>query len=238
MLADAPIAPVAALLADRARAAMLLALADGRVLPACELALQAGVKAPTASAHLARLVEGGLLRVERDGRHALYRLTSPHVARALEALATLAPSRPAGSFREGQHGRALRVARSCYDHLAGQLGVALTAALLRRGALRQRGAAYLLTPAGERMLRALRVDVDSARRARRAFARPCLDWSERRHHLAGALGAAVLDGLLAEEWLRRRRSGRALEVTVAGWRGLRSALGIQGLPTEPAVMSA
>jgi DNA-binding transcriptional ArsR family regulator len=233
MLSDASIAPVAALVADRARAAMLLALADGRVLPACDLALQAGVKAPTASAHLARLVQGGLLRVEREGRHALYRLASPEVARALEALATLAPPRAAGSFREGQHGRALRLARSCYDHLAGQVGVGLTASLLARGALRSRGATYLLTPAGERTMHRLGVDVESARRTRRAFARPCLDWSERRHHLAGALGAALLDCLLAKQWLRRRRSGRALEVTALGWRGLRSAIDVRGLPLPP-----
>jgi DNA-binding MarR family transcriptional regulator len=205
---------------------MLLALADGRVLPACDLALQAGVKAPTASAHLSRLVEGGLLSVEREGRHALYRLASPQVARALEALATLAPTASAGSFREGQHGKALRVARSCYDHLAGQLGVALTAALLKEGALRSRGASFVLTTAGERTLRRIGVDVDAARRARRAFARPCLDWSERRHHLAGALGAAVLDRLLAAGWVRRSPETRALVVTGRGWSGLGHALGI------------
>jgi hypothetical protein len=191
------------------------------------------VKPPTASAHLARLVEGGLLRVEREGRHALYRLASPEVARALEALATLAPARAAGSFREGQHGKALRLARSCYDHLAGQMGVAVTAALLARGALRSRGAWYLLTPEGERTLRRLGVDLDSARRTRRAFARPCLDWSERRHHLAGALGAAVLHCLLAKQWLRRRRASRALEVTALGWRGLRSAFDLRDPSVTP-----
>lgn len=227
MLADAAIAPVAALMSDRARAAMLLALADGRVRPACDLALLAGVKAPTASAHLARLVEGGLLAVERSGRHALYRLATPQVARALESLATLAAPAPAGTFRESQHGRALRVARSCYDHLAGQVGVAVTAALVQRGAIRLRGSAYVLNPAGERTLRRLGVDVASARGTRRVFARPCLDWSERRHHLAGALGAALLDGLLASAWLRRSRTGRALFVTDRGWRGLARAFGVQ-----------
>ena len=226
MLADAALAPVASLLADRARAAMLLALADGQVMPACELALQAGVKAPTASAHLARLVVGGLLTVERRGRHALYRLASPQVAHALEALSALAPPRPAGSFREGQHGKALRIARTCYDHLAGQVGVALTAGLLGRGSLRERAGAYVLTAAGERALDRLGVDVSATRRTRRAFARPCLDWSERRHHLAGALGAAVLDRLLASGWLRRRRSTRALEVTARGWRGLRDSFDV------------
>jgi DNA-binding transcriptional ArsR family regulator len=227
MLADAAVAPVAALLADRARAAMLLALADGRVLPACDLALQAAVKAPTASAHLARLVDGGLLAVERQGRHALYRLASPQVARALEALGTLAAPRPAGSFREGQHGQALRLARSCYDHLAGQVGVAVNAALLARGALRPRGSAYLLTAEGEKALRRLGVDIEASRRARRSFARPCLDWSERRHHLAGALGAALLARFLSIEWVRRNRSTRALLVTERGWRGLGDAFDVR-----------
>jgi hypothetical protein len=205
---------------------MLLALADGRVLPACDLALQAGVKAPTASAHLARLVEGGLLEVERRGRHALYRMASPQVARALEALAALAAPAPAGSFREAKHGRALRIARSCYDHLAGQVGVAVTAALLERGALRPQRATYVLTAAGERLLVRMGVDVASARRARRAFGRPCLDWSERTHHLAGALGAAMLDAFLRDGWLRRGDATRALTVTAAGARGLARTLGI------------
>jgi hypothetical protein len=149
------------------------------------------------------------------------------VARALEALATLAVPRPAGTFRESQHGKALRVARSCYDHLAGQVGVAVTEALLRRGMLRARARAYVLTTSGERTLRRLGVDVEAPRRTRRAFARPCLDWSERRHHLAGALGASLLARLLEIEWVRRTRGSRALVVTDRGWRGLREAFAVQ-----------
>jgi DNA-binding transcriptional ArsR family regulator len=227
MLAEAAVAPVAALVADRTRAAMLLALGDGRALPACDLALQGGVKAPTASAHLAKLVAGGLLRMERQGRHNVYRLASPQVARLLEALATLAPPASPGTFREARHGRDLRLARSCYDHLAGRLGVAVTEALVRDGALRPRGAAYALTPRGERRLVRLGIDLAAARASRRAFARPCLDWSERRHHLAGALGAALLARFLDGDWLERRRNGRSLAVTERGWRGLQSALGVE-----------
>lgn len=227
MLADADVAAVAALVADRTRAAMLLALLDGRALPACGLAIEGGVKAPTASAHLAKLVAGGLLAVERSGRHAVYRLSSPRVAGLLEALATLAPPAPPGTFREARHGRELRVARSCYDHLAGRLGVAVTEALVRAGALRVRGRAYELTPRGERSLARLGVAVEPARRARRPLARPCLDWSERRPHLAGALGAALLARFLQSGWLERRSAGRSLAVTERGWRGLQSALGVE-----------
>jgi DNA-binding transcriptional ArsR family regulator len=227
MIADAAVAPVAALVADRTRAAMLLALGDGRALPACDLALEGGVKAPTASAHLAKLVDGGLLRMERRGRNNVYRLASPQVARLLEALATLAPAVAPGTFREARHGRELRLARSCYDHLAGRLGVAVTEALVRAGTLRPRGTAYAVTARGERTLARLGVDLEAARRGRRAFARPCLDWSERRHHLAGALGAALLARFLDGDWLERRRNGRSLAVTERGWRGLRAALGVE-----------
>ena len=227
MLADAAVAPVAALVADRTRAAMLQALGDGRALPACELALEGGVKAPTASAHLAKLVDGGLLRVEPRGRNKVYRLASPQVARLLEALATLARPASPGTFREARHGRELRLARSCYDHLAGRVGVAVTEALVRGGSLRPRGSAYVLTARGERMLARLGVEVAQARAARRAFARPCLDWSERRHHLAGALGAVLLARFLGGGWLERRRSGRSLAVTERGWRGLQAALGVE-----------
>lgn len=230
MLADAAVAPVAALVADRTRARMLLALADGRALPACDLALEGGVKAPTASAHLSKLVGGGLLRVERSGRHAVYRLASAQVARALEALAALAPPAVPGTFREARHGRDLRLARSCYDHLAGRLGVAVTEALLQRGALRARGRVYELTAAGTRMLSRMGVDVAAARALRRPLARPCLDWSERRHHVAGALGAALLLRFLDAGWLARRRRGRALEVTERGWRNFRAALGVERIP--------
>jgi DNA-binding transcriptional ArsR family regulator len=236
MDADAQIAPVAALVADPTRSTILFALSDGRALPACELAAQAGVTAATISYHLEKLIAGRLVSAARQGRHRYYRLADPTVIGVLEALATFAPPAPARTFREGQAAKALRFARTCYDHLAGQLGVRVAEALVARRCLvlggRESGMApaggdYELTPAGERLLARLGVDVAGARGARRGFARACLDWSERRHHLAGALGAALLERLFALQWIERRAAGRAVRLTEAGRRGLREHLGIE-----------
>jgi DNA-binding transcriptional ArsR family regulator len=191
---EADLAGVAALLADPARAAMLDRLLAGRALSAGELARGAGVTAPTASAHLRRLLDGGLVAVEAQGRHRYYRLAGPPVAEAVEALARLARPLPVRSLRQSQRAEALRFARTCYDHLAGVVGVAAAAALERDGALRPAGGRdYELTAAGERLLGGLGVDVAAVARRRRAFARRCLDWTERAPHLSGALGAALLE---------------------------------------------
>jgi DNA-binding transcriptional ArsR family regulator len=246
MDADAQVAPVAALVADATRATILWALSDGRALPACDLALQAGVTPATISYQLEKLIAGGLVAADRQGRHRYYRLASPTVMGLLEALATVAQPAPARSFREGQKGKALRFARTCYDHLAGRLGVQLAEALVRRGCLApggrecksmpggrrfasmpaerggesmSAGRDYEVTPAGERFFAGLAVDVAEARAAHRCFARACLDWSERRHHLAGALGAALLDRLFELEWIERTRSSRAVRISDAGRRG-------------------
>lgn len=227
MDADADIAPTAALLGDRARSAMLWALNDGRVLPACDLALHARVTPQTASFHLARLVDGGLLAVEKHGRHRYYRLARPEVARLLEALATVAAPAPARSHREGQAAQAIRFARSCYDHLAGRVGVALAAALVARKCLRLRGADFEVTPQGLRFFSRLGIDAPAARSARRAYARACLDWSERRPHLAGALGAALLERLMALQWLERVPHGRALRLRARGRQGLADRFGVE-----------
>jgi DNA-binding transcriptional ArsR family regulator len=221
MLADAAIAPVAALLADPARVAILWALADGREVSASELALQAGVTASTASVHLAKLVAAELVGVRPEGRHRHYRLARPELVAAMEALALLAPQGAPRTHRQARIGRAVRAARTCYDHLAGRLGVGLTAALLERGALapadpRQ----FEVTPEGERLLAGLGVDVAAARASRRAFAPACLDWSERVPHVAGALGAALLARLLDLGWIERTPASRAVQVTPAGRRGL------------------
>lgn len=227
MDADAQIAPVAALVADRTRSTILWALAGERALPACELAAQAGVTAATISHHLEKLVAGKLVTAVRQGRHRHYRLANPAVVAVLEALATVAPPAPARSFREGQAAKALRFARTCYDHLAGQLGVRITEALVARRCLTPAGREYELKPAGERLFTRLDVDLAAARRARRGFARACLDWSERRHHLAGALGAALLDRLLALRWIERRAAGRAVCLTERGRSGLRELLRLE-----------
>ncbi|MFL5576364.1 MAG: ArsR/SmtB family transcription factor [Gemmatimonadaceae bacterium] len=224
-LGDAKVAPTAALLADPARVAMLWALSDGRALPAGELARVARVGAPAASAHLARLTAGGFLEAERNGRHRYYRLANPAVVTALEALAAVAPPVPAASPKEAHVASGVRFARTCYDHLAGVLGVQITEALVADRALVLDGRAYAVTDDGVARLSGIGVDVaavaEAASRTRRPITRACLDWSERRYHLAGALGAALAERLLDAGWVERTHASRALRVTNAGRRALR-----------------
>jgi DNA-binding transcriptional ArsR family regulator len=243
MSGDANIAAVAELLADGSRAAILQALADGRALPASRLAAEAGIAASTSSGHLGRLVAAGMLAVEPHGRHRYYRLAGPHIGELLEAIARVAPPLPVRSLREGTKAEALRRARSCYDHLAGRLGVALMDGLLRCGALdggdgsfdpagadRDRlsapgwDIAYELTDAGRGMLKDIGIDTSAA--GRRPFVRYCVDWSEQRHHLAGELGARLLGRLDELAWIKRRPTSRAVSLTPDGATGLRRAFGV------------
>lgn len=247
MHAPADVAPVAALFADPSRARIVAALADGRALAASVLAAEAGVATSTASQHLARLVAGGLLTVQRSGRHRYYRLAGESVAAALEALSVLAPQPPVRSLRAATRAAALRQARTCYDHLAGRLGVAVSTALLDTGALvRCDGSAdtgrrpedplsaavpvhpYALGAGASRVFGALGVP-DEALRERpggRPVLRFCVDWSEQRHHLAGALGAEVLLASLRQDWVRRQPGRRAIEVTTAGRAAYSAVLGL------------
>ncbi|MEU1719200.1 helix-turn-helix transcriptional regulator [Nonomuraea sp. NPDC005692] len=213
---DADIAPVAALIADPTRAAMLTALLGGRALAAGELARVAGVSAATASAHLARLLDGSLVDVVRQGRHRYYRLAGHEIAEVLETLARVSARPPVRSLRQSRQARLLEEARTCYDHLAGRAGVALLDRL-RGGGFYDR---QDLTSDGERLLTGLGVDVEGARRARRRFAPECLDWTERRSHLGGALGAAITDVLLERGWYRRGSVPRAVVLTDEGREGL------------------
>jgi len=213
---------VAALLGDPTRATMLDVLMDGEARPAGELARRAGVAPSTASEHLARLVEGRLLVVEPRGRERRYRLASAEVAEVLEALSRLGSEEPVTSLRAATRSEALRAARTCYDHLAGRLGVAVTDALVAQDVLRRLDGSFELTDGGEAFLAGLGVDVAGARARKRVFARACLDWSEKRPHLAGALGAAFAEAVLEHGWVRRRPNDRALRVTPAGDTWLRS----------------
>jgi DNA-binding transcriptional ArsR family regulator len=228
---DASIAPAAALLADPARVAMLLALVDGRALPAGELARAAGISASTASAHLARLAAAGWVGAEEQGRHRYVRLIHPDVAGLLEALAVVGGSPPRAAESGSGPPEHLRLARSCYDHLAGRAGVLLTEALLNDGSLVEEGRIYGITSAGRQRLGRLEIDADhlaeEARRSRRYLARACLDWSERRHHMAGALGAALLERVLTLGWFERRKGTRALRLTNEGRRGLWREFGVR-----------
>jgi DNA-binding transcriptional ArsR family regulator len=214
---DGPrIASVAALIGDPARANMLMALMDGRALTASELAEAGGITLQTASGHLSRLVEAGLLGVRKQGRHRYFALSDKDVADALEALMGLAQRTGAVPVRTGPRHAALREARVCYDHLAGERGVALLEGLSRRGFVA--GTEELsLTPNGRAYLTALGVGLDSLESGRRPLCRPCLDWSERRTHLGGALGVALLDLMQERGWLRREE-GRVLRFTPAGTR--------------------
>jgi DNA-binding transcriptional ArsR family regulator len=224
--ADPGIATVAALIGEPARAAMLCALLDGGERPAGELALLGAVAANAASAHLAKLVAGGLIVARTEGRQRLFRLAGPNVARAVEALLAIAPPPKIVALTQSRVAGDLRAARSCYDHLAGQLGVAVTEALVARGALVPDAQTYRLTGRGAEFFTSLDVDLDSLRGARRHFARQCLDWSERRPHLAGALGSALRSVFLHRSWVAKKPGGRVLRVTPAGREWLRATLSI------------
>lgn len=223
--ADPGVASVAALIGEPARAAMLCALLGGEERPAGELASIAALAANAASGHLSKLVAGGLLAVRTSGRQRLFRLSGANVARAVEALLAIAPAPKIVALSQSRIAGDLREARSCYDHLAGWLGVAVTEALVARGALAPTDeSTYRLTARGTSLLVSLGVDVESARRARRHFAAQCVDWSERRPHLAGALGAALRTAFLTCGWVARKPASRALRVTPAGREWLRSEL--------------
>ena len=209
------LADVAALLADRTRARILEELLGGPALPAGALAARVGVAPSTVSGHLAKLEAAGLIVVRRRGRRREAELARPEVAEALEALSRLASAdaRPIG-LRAVNGRAALREARSCYDHLAGRTGVALADDLVARGALVLRDGAF---DVGDETYFARSFGIDtSALAGRRVLVRACADWTERRPHVAGALGAALLDVALARDWVRRRDDGRALNVTAAG----------------------
>ncbi len=196
----------------------------GGAATAGELAREAGVAPSTASEHLAALAKGGLVRSTSIGRHRYYALAEPSVAEALESLASLCPPVPVNSLRRSIVAEELRFARTCYDHLAGVIGVALLDALLERGWLSAE-AGLMLTPRGKAGLERLGIDLLPVQRSRRRFAHACLDWTEKRFHLAGALGAAITDSMLRQSWFIRRGNGRGLEVTDRGEAGLRD-LGI------------
>jgi DNA-binding transcriptional ArsR family regulator len=211
------VAGTASLIADPARATMLLALVDGRALPAGELAFSAGVTAQTASSHLARLLDGGLLAVEQEGRHRYYRLAGAHVAQALEQLAAIRPLGPVRRKAPTAQARELRFARCCYDHLAGWLGVAVTDALIQRELLvAGPDKLFEVTPAGVEWFAGVGVDLAALKPTRRGLARQCLDWTERAHHLAGPLGVAFMSALCNAGWLRRAGASRAVELTPRG----------------------
>jgi DNA-binding transcriptional ArsR family regulator len=222
LLYESDFAPAAALLADPTRAAILRALLPGRPLAAGELAQVAGVGAATASHHLARLLDGGMVAVAQQGRHRYYQLAGYEVAAALEAIGLISPVVPARSLRQTGEARALAEARTCYDHLAGRAGVELFDALLREELLSgdQSGRNFAVTAAGQKKLGSFGIDVNEVRRGRRHFAGACMDWTQRRRHLNGALAAAITLRLFALGWIERGGRRRSVLITEIGVRGL------------------
>jgi len=220
------IARLAALIGDPARANILTALMDGRALTASELASHAGVTKQTASAHLAKLLDGGLLACEAQGRHRYFRLNGSDVAAALESLMGVAAKRRGRRTRTGPKDPALRKARICYDHLAGELGVHLYDRLLERGWLAERESGLTVTPLGKTALADFGILLEAlSRGSRRKLCRSCLDWSLRRHHLAGSLGQALLQRFEALKWARRQPDSRIVAFTPPGERAFLTWLG-------------
>ncbi|ODT17290.1 MAG: transcriptional regulator [Mesorhizobium sp. SCN 65-12] len=208
------IARIASLVGDPARANMLTALMGGTALTASELALEAGVSLPTASSHLSKLMEGGLLTVASQGRHRYYGLAGQQVAGMIEAIIGVAEAVGPKRVRPGPRDAAMRTARVCYDHLAGEQAVAMLDRLVERKMLLRDDDGIRLAPAGAGHFAALGIEIDGS--ARRPVCRACLDWSVRRSHLAGALGAAILDKILAEKWARREKASRAVVFSPPG----------------------
>jgi len=214
------LAEVASLIGDAARANILLALMGGHALTAGELARYAGVTAQTTSGHLAKLADAELIALEKQGRHRYYRLASPEVAQAVQALMVVAVAGPKRYHPLGPRDEALRTARTCYDHMAGRLALALTDSLCERGYVSLVDGVGMVTDEGVRFFADFGIDLVTDGRSRRPLCRTCLDWSERRLHLAGRLGAGLLTRLLELEWVVRSPDSRALKVTRAGQRGL------------------
>jgi DNA-binding transcriptional ArsR family regulator len=229
---DADLASVAGLMADKHRAQMLLTLLGGTPMSGSALAEAADISRSLASAHLKKLVAGGLVRAQPSGRQQLYSIASEPVADALEVLILLAPATKVRSLGDASRARSLRWARMCYDHLAGAVGVSVTEALIGRGLViaeeraGEVGGVFALAPGGAGEFGRFGIEVDRLERRTRPLLRPCLDWSERRYHLAGSLGAALTRSMLERRWITTREASRIVAVTEAGEAGLRDWPGV------------
>jgi DNA-binding transcriptional ArsR family regulator len=226
MSADVRMAEVAALVGDPARANILAALMGGQALTASELAYAASVSPQTTSGHLGKLSDGRLISCIKQGRHRYYRIATPRVAEMLEGIMAVVADLPARHRPVSALDEAMRAARTCYDHVAGKLGVGLTDALCARGHLVLADEGGEITASGLAFFRDFGVDLGAARSRRRIFCRPCLDWTERRPHLGGSVGAVLAQRCFDLHWLQRMRDGRALTVTPAGRRGLSETFGL------------
>ncbi|KUP26172.1 helix-turn-helix domain-containing protein [Paenibacillus sp. DMB5] len=226
MKAQSNAAMIASLVSEASRAAILTVLLDGRFHAAGELAYMARITPQTASFHLAKLVNADVIAVEKQGRHRYYGIRDQEVARVMETLLSIAPPVEIKSLKQSSEDKALRYARTCYDHLAGSLGVQLTDALLRTDLLCEEKEGFAITENGEKLFTDLQIDLNMVKKKRRAFTHKCLDWSERRHHLAGALGNALLERFLELKWVRRLPETRAIQITADGEKGFKEVFSL------------
>jgi DNA-binding transcriptional ArsR family regulator len=210
------ISSIAKAISEPSRAAMLTALLDGRLHPASSLAYIAGIKPQTASFHLKRMTELNLISVERHGRHRYYGLTNYEVASTLESFLVISPKTEIKSFRQATQDKAIRDARTCYDHLAGKLGVKITDSMLVNGYLENLTDSFIITEKGEEFFAGLHIDLSEVKKSRRKFINKCLDWSERRHHLSGAVGNALFEKFLELNWIEKASGTRAVKLTSEG----------------------
>ena len=210
------ISKIASLISDPTRSSILLSLMDGRIHPASELAYTAKVKPQTASFHLQKMLEANLVSVERHGRHRYYKLTSSDVAKVIEQMLIISPNSPVTSLRDSREKSAIHFARTCYDHLAGYIGVQITNSLIEQGFIKKVDMNYEVTSEGFQFFQEFGIDLEEQKKKRRAYARCCLDWSKREHHIAGALGNALLLKMLELNWITRMPKIRAVKVTPSG----------------------
>lgn len=232
MRLESDISPVAALLAEPARGSIMTALMDGRALPAGELARIAGVSAQTASSHLAKLESGGLVRVHVQGRHRYYGIASAEIAHAIETLSTIGPAPQVRSLGQSLEMRRLSVARTCYDHLAGRIAVQIADKLVDRGQCERHDSGFAITEEGVAFFQRLDIDVARVLRAGRPFAKTCIDWTQRRQHVSGPLGKALLQRMLDDAWLQRGAERRSLDITPHGWERLQTEFDIDSSAIE------
>ncbi|MGQ3479487.1 ArsR/SmtB family transcription factor [Paenibacillus sp. TY11] len=221
------VAMIASLVSEPSRAAILIALLDGRFHTASELAHMAGIKPQTASFHLSKMTEAQIVTVEKQGRHRYYGIQNSEVARVMESLLSIAPPVQIKSFKQASEDEAIRLARTCYDHIAGHLGVQIMSFFIQKGILSEDQDGLHVTEKGETFFADLQMDLKQMRQKRRSFSHKCLDWSERRHHLAGALGSSLLDRLFELNWIERLPTTRALRITADGKRGFQEIFSIE-----------
>ncbi|KWW20688.1 MULTISPECIES: helix-turn-helix domain-containing protein [Peribacillus] len=227
MNANPNVAMIATLVSEASRAAILTTLLDGRYHTTSELAYMAGIEPQTASFHLAKMVDVNIVTVEKQGRHRYYGIQNQEVAQVMESFLSIAPPIEIKSLKQASEAKAMRLARTCYDHLAGNLGVQLTESLVKMGVLYEDKNGFSVTEKGEAFFSNFQIDCKKIKKKRRSFTHKCLDWSERRHHLSGALGNALLERLLELNWIQRLPNTRAIKITPDGKKGLKETFFLQ-----------